>query len=111
MKKTLIFYKPEYADLAIKLRDNYRAHDHEEADIVSVEEHDDIEYAEKMQYDEAVFIEDNDTATFHDIESGYTNRLPVSDVFYNDPKLDSHEAVTSRDMLNILADAISDVGS
>ena len=25
MKKTLIFYKPEYADLAIKLRDNYRA--------------------------------------------------------------------------------------
>ena len=55
MKKTLIFYKPEYADLAIKLRDNYRAHDHEKADIVSVEEHDDIEYAEKMQYDEAVF--------------------------------------------------------
>ena len=50
MKKTLIFYRPEYADLAIKLRDNYRAHDHEAADIVSEEEHDDIEYAEKMQY-------------------------------------------------------------
>ena len=33
MKKTLIFYKPEYADLAIKLRDNYCAHDHEETDI------------------------------------------------------------------------------
>ncbi|MBP5632200.1 MAG: hypothetical protein J6Y21_05530 [Clostridia bacterium] len=46
MKKTLIFYKPEYADLAIKLRDNYRAHDHEKADIVSIEEHDDIDYAE-----------------------------------------------------------------
>ena len=30
MKKTLIFYKPEYADLAIKLRDNYRAHDHDD---------------------------------------------------------------------------------
>ncbi|MBQ6735801.1 MAG: hypothetical protein IJR00_12950 [Lachnospiraceae bacterium] len=60
MKKTLIFYKPEYTDLAIKLRDNYRAHDHEKVDIVSVEEHDDIEYAEKMQYDEAVFIEDRD---------------------------------------------------
>ena len=28
MKKTLIFYKPEYVELAIKLRDNYRAHDH-----------------------------------------------------------------------------------
>lgn len=89
MKKTLIFYKPEYADLAIKLRDNYRAHDHEAADIVSVEEQDDIEYAEKMQYDEAVFIEDSDTVTAHDIESGYTNRFPVSDVFYNNPKINS----------------------
>ena len=47
MKKTLIFYKPGYVDLAIKLRDNYRANDHEEADIVSAEEHADIEYAEK----------------------------------------------------------------
>ncbi|MBQ8067700.1 MAG: hypothetical protein IJ201_05060 [Solobacterium sp.] len=111
MKKTLIFYKPEYADLAIKLRDNYRAHDHEEADIVSAEEHDDIGYAEKMQYDEAVFIEDRDTVTFHDIESGYTNKLPLSEMFYNDSKPDSHEAVTNRDALNILADAISDVGS
>ncbi len=50
MKKTLIFYNPEYSDLAIKLCDNYRAHDHEEADIVSSDEHDDIEYARKMQY-------------------------------------------------------------
>ena len=107
MKKTLIFYKPEYTDLAIKLRDNYRAHDHEKVDIVSVEEHDDIEYAEKMQYDEAVFIEDRDGVTFHVIESGYTNRIPVSDAFYNDPKPDSHEAITNKDALNILADAIS----
>ena len=51
MKKTIIFYKPEYA--------------------------------EKMQYDEAVFIEDSNTVTVHDIASGYTNRLPVSDVFYH----------------------------
>ena len=111
MKKTLIFYRPEYADLAIKLRDNYRTHGHEDADIVSEEEHDDIEYAEKMQYDEAVFIEDRDTVTVHDIESGYTDRRPVSDVFYSDPKTGSHEGITSRDALNILADAISDVGS
>ena len=34
MKKTLIFYKPEYADLAIKLRDNYRAHDHDIAHMI-----------------------------------------------------------------------------
>ena len=80
--KTLIFYKPEYADLAIKLRDNYRAHDHGQVDIVSEEEHDDIKYAEIMQYAEAVFIEDSDTVTVHYIESGYTKRLPVSDVFY-----------------------------
>ena len=77
MKKTLIYYKPGYADLAIKLRDNYRIYDHA-ADIVSLEEHNDIEYAETMQYDEAVFIEDSDTVTVHDIESGYTNRVPVS---------------------------------
>ena len=111
MKKTLIFYKPEYADLAMKLRDNYRAHDHEETDIISEEEHDDIEYDETMQYDEAVFIESSDTVTVHDIESGYTNRLPVSDVFYDEPKLDTHKGITGRDTLNILADAISDVGS
>ena len=111
MKKTLIFYKPEYADLAIRLRDNYRAHGHEKADIVSEEEHDDIEYAEEMQYDEAVFIEDSNTVTVHDIESGYTDRLPVQDVFYNDPNTGSHEGITNRDTLNILADAISDAGS
>ncbi len=111
MKKTLIFYKPEYADLAIKLRDDYRTHGREETDIVSLEEHDDITYAEKMQYDEAVFIEDSDTVTFHEIESGYTNKLPLSDVFYNDPKPGHHEAVISKETLNILADAISDVGS
>ena len=111
MKKTLIFYRPEYADLAIILRDNYRANDHEKADIVSLEEHDDIEYAEKRQYDEAVFIEDGDTVTVHDIESGYSKRVPVSDVFYSDPKAGSHEAITSTDALSILADAISDVGS
>ena len=109
--KTLIYYKPEYADLAIKLRDNYRTHDHGEVDIVSEDEHDDIEYAKIMQYAEAVFIEDSDTVTIHDIKSGYTNRLPVSDVFYNAPKPDLHEGITSRDALNILADAISDVGS
>ena len=51
MKKTLIFYKPEYADLAIKLRDNYLAHGHGEVSVISEEEHDDIEYAEKMQYE------------------------------------------------------------
>lgn len=111
MKKTLIFYKPEYADLAMKLRNNYRAHDHEKVDIVSVEEYDDIEYAETMQYDEAVFIEDSDNVTIHDIRSGYTKRVPISDVFYNNPKPNSHEAIISKDALNILSDAISDVGS
>ena len=95
MKKVLIFYKPEHADLATELRDNYRAHDHLQADIVSTEEHDDIEYAEKMQYDEAVFIENRDTVTYHDIGSGYTGRLPVPDVFYSDPKPESYKAATN----------------
>lgn len=84
MKKSLIFYKPEYADLAVKLRDHYRAHGHTKADIISEEEQDDVEYAGKMQYDEALFIEDRDTVTVHDIRSGSTNRLPVSDVLYTE---------------------------
>ncbi len=38
MIKTLIYYKPEYSDLARNLRENYLAHDHEKVDIISEEE-------------------------------------------------------------------------
>lgn len=38
MRKILIFYKPEYSDLARNLRENYLAHDHEKVDIISEEE-------------------------------------------------------------------------
>ena len=60
MKKTLIFYKPEYADLAIKLRDN------------------DIEYAEKETHTTdvlavrfyghvfAVFLDDLNEKNWHE---------------------------------------------
>ena len=111
MKKSLIFYKPEYADLAVKLRDHYRAHGHETVDIISEEEQDDIEYARGMQYDEALFIEDRDTVTVHDINSGYTNRLPVADVYYKDPGTDRGGGMMNKDTLNILAEAISDAGA
>lgn len=84
MRKTLIFYKPEYSDLARDLRENYLAHDHKKVDIISEEEQDDIEYARKMLYDEAIFIEDINTVIIHDIKSGYTNRCPVSDVYYKE---------------------------
>lgn len=84
MKKSLIFYKPEYVDLAVKLRDHYRAHGHEKANIISEEEQDDVEYARERQYDEAIFIEDRDIVTVHDLRSGSTNRLPVSDVLYTE---------------------------
>ena len=84
MKRSLIFYKPEYVDLAVKLRDHYRAHGHEKANIISEEEQDDVEYAREMQYDEAIFIEDRDIVTVHDLRSGATNRLPVSDVLYTE---------------------------
>ena len=33
-------------------------------------------------YDEAVFIEDSETVVIHEMKSGYTNRHPVSDVYY-----------------------------
>ena len=82
MKKTLIYYKPEYIDFAEKLRDNYLTHGYALVDIISEDEHDDIEYARKMQYDEAIFIEDLETVIIHDIKTCYTERVPISDVYY-----------------------------
>ena len=83
MRKTLIIYKPEFIDLAIKLRDNYLAHN-VEVDIISEKEQGDIEYARKRKYVEVVFIEDINNVIIHDINSGYTNRCPISDVYYSE---------------------------
>ena len=56
MWKTLIYYKPEYIDLAKKLQENYSSHQNA-TDIISEEEQDDVEYARENQYDEAIFID------------------------------------------------------
>ena len=80
MWRTLIYYKPEYYDLAKKLQDNYIAHS-KEADIISEEKLDDVEYARENQYDEAIFIEDLNTVIVHDIKTSYTNRCFISDVY------------------------------
>ena len=82
MQKTLIYYMPEYGDLAKTIRDNYIVHHHGQVDLVSEEEQDDIEYARRMQYDEAIFIEDENAVIIHDIESGFTERLLITDVLY-----------------------------
>ena len=82
MWKTLIYYKPEYIDIAKKLQENYIAHQ-KEADIISEDEQDDIEYAREKQYDEAIFIEDPDTVVIHEMKTGYTNRCLISDVYYH----------------------------
>ena len=84
MRKTLIYCQLEYIGLARDLRNNYLAHNNADVDIVSEEAPDDIEYARKMQYDEVIIIEDNNTVIIHDIKSGYTNRCHVSDVYYKD---------------------------
>ena len=81
MQRTLIYYKPEHIDVAMKLRENYIAHQ-KEVDIISEENEDDIEYAREKQYDEAVFIEEPNTVIIHEMKSGYTNRCPISDVYY-----------------------------
>ena len=81
MKRTLIYYRTGQIDLAKKLQDNYIAHQ-TETDIISAEEQDDIEYARENHYDEAVLIEDSETVVIHEMKSGYTNRYPVSDVYY-----------------------------
>ena len=79
MRRTLIYYKPEYIVLAKKLQENYIAHQ-KDTDIISEEEQDDIEYARENQYDEAIFIEDSNSVIIHDVKSFYTNRCSVSDV-------------------------------
>ena len=84
MKKTLLYYKPEYVELAENLRDNYRAHGYEKVDIISEEEQDDIEYARKMEYDEAIYIEDFKIVIVHDIKSWYTTSVPIENVYYKD---------------------------
>ena len=84
MSRTLIYYMPKYVEVAEKIRDNYIAHDHKRVDIISEAEQDDIAYARDQQYDEAIFIEDSNTVVIHDIKSGYTERLPVTDVYYKD---------------------------
>ena len=84
MRKTLIYCQPAYIGLAKDLRNNYLANNNADVDIISEEEQDDIEYARKMLYDEAIFIEDINTVIIHDIKSGYTNRCPVSDVYYKE---------------------------
>lgn len=63
------------------MQENYIAHQ-KNTDIISEEEQDDVEYARENQYDEAIFIEDANTVIFHDIKSFYTNRCPISDVYY-----------------------------
>ncbi len=45
MSRTLIYYMPEYCEVAEKIRDNYIAHDHKRVDIISEAEQDDIAYA------------------------------------------------------------------
>ena len=82
MTKTLIYFPPEYRDLALKIRENYIEHHHGEVDLVSETDQNDIKYAREEKYDEAIFIENNDSVVFHDIKSGYTNRFPISDMCY-----------------------------
>jgi len=83
MLKTLIYYPLEYRDLAYKIRENYIEHHHGEVDIISETDQNDIEYAREEKYDEAIFIESTDMVVIHDIESGYMNRCPISDVCYS----------------------------
>ena len=64
MTKTLIYFPPEYRDLALKIRENYIEHHHGEVDLVSETDQNDIKYARKNKYDEAIFIEDGNTVQY-----------------------------------------------
>ena len=67
MKRLIVYYKPEYKDIALKLQDSYQEAGRGVVDIISEEEQDDVEYARVMQYDEAIFIEEPNTVIIHDI--------------------------------------------
>ena len=84
MSRTLIYYMSEYCEVAEIIRNNYIAHDHKEVDIISETDQDDIAYAREQQYDEAIFIENDNSVVIHEIKSGYTERLSVTDVCYKD---------------------------
>ena len=50
MLKTLIYYPPEYRDLAHKIRENYIEHHHGEVDLISETDQSDIKYAREGGY-------------------------------------------------------------
>ena len=82
MQRTLIYFKPEYSNLALKIRENYIEHNHGEVDLIPEDDQNDIEYARDKKYDEAIFIDDSSTVIIHDIKSGYTSKCAISDVCY-----------------------------
>lgn len=82
MWRTLIFYLPEYRQIAEKLRDNYIIHNHGQVDIICETEEYDIEYARQNNYNEAIFIEDLNAVIIINIKTWYTDSYPISDCFY-----------------------------
>ena len=59
MLKTLIYFPPEYRDLAHKIRENYIEHHHGEVDLVSETDQNDIEYTGEEKYDDkSILIKD-----------------------------------------------------
>ena len=48
MTKTLIYFPPEYRDLALKIRENYIEHHHGEVDLVSETDQNDINMPGKI---------------------------------------------------------------
>ena len=47
MSRTLIYYMPEYCEVAEIIRDNYIAHHHKDVDIISETDQHDIAYARR----------------------------------------------------------------
>ena len=71
----MIYFPPEYKNLAQKIRENYIEHHHGEVDLVSETDQNDIEYARKEKYDEAIFIENIDSVVI--MTSNRVTRIDV----------------------------------
>lgn len=84
MKKVLIYYNKECEQMADTIIDNYKNHDIYCEKICTTIQ-DDIEYAKKNGFSEAIFIESNEKLVHVYIKSGYIFESGLDDLlkWYN----------------------------
>lgn len=83
MKKVLVYYDEKFEQIADTIIDNYRNHDIYCEKICTTIQ-DDIEYAKKNGFSEAMFIEVNEKLVHVYIKSGYIFESGLDEILYKD---------------------------